>query len=270
MVTVIINCVGKSMPALILMYHDLAESIVAVAPGHRPYVLAPAVFRRQMKLVAESMLHSVTVSEWCTVPALRFSVAITFDDGHISNCDIALPILLESGLKATFFITAGRIGKDGTMTWAQIRRLHDAGMEIGSHTLTHRPPSTLTDPELRYELVESRRVLEDGLGSAVTSISSPTGFFNPRMSAMAHEVGYRALCIGRVGLALDGSDPFSLNRVAVKRGWNERRFQALLAFDRLTLASLRARQRLRELVRECMSIESYLRMRRLLLRTGSP
>ena len=35
------------MPALILMYHDLAEEPAAVSPEHRPYVLAPAVFRRQ-------------------------------------------------------------------------------------------------------------------------------------------------------------------------------------------------------------------------------
>jgi peptidoglycan/xylan/chitin deacetylase (PgdA/CDA1 family) len=255
------------MAALIFMYHDLAESIDNVAPGHQPYVLAPAVFRRQMKLAAEAALRAVSVSEWCAAGEPGDALAITFDDGHVSNHDVALPILVECGLKATFFITAGAVGKGDTMSWEQIRRLHGAGMEIGSHTLTHRPPSTLNDAELRHELVESRRILQDGLGAPITSISSPTGFFNARMSDIAREVGYRALCIGRIGLARDPRDAFSLNRVAVKRAMDERQFRALLRYDWMTLASMRSRQWIRELARERMSVESYLRLRRLLIRT---
>jgi peptidoglycan/xylan/chitin deacetylase (PgdA/CDA1 family) len=256
------------MAALFLMYHDLAESIAGVAPGHQAYVLSPAIFRRQMKLAAESSLRSITVSEWSCGTVRGDALALTFDDGHVSNYDLALPILIEYGLNATFFVTAGRIGKDETMNWEQIRRLHGAGMEIGSHTLTHRPPAMLDDQELRYELVESRRILEDGLGAPVTSISSPTGFFNARMRDIAREVGYRALCIGRVGLAHANGDPFSLNRVAVKRALGEAQFRRLLRFDRMTLASMRSRQWIRELARERMSIDAYLRLRALLLRTS--
>ena len=50
------------------------------------------------------------------------------------------------------------------MSWLQIRALHDAGMEIGSHTLAHRPPASLDYDELRFLLAESRRILEEGLG----------------------------------------------------------------------------------------------------------
>ena len=42
------------MPALILMYHDLAEDREHIPPGHRPYVLDPSTFRRQMRCVATS------------------------------------------------------------------------------------------------------------------------------------------------------------------------------------------------------------------------
>ena len=55
------------------------------------------------------------------------------------------------------------------------------------------------------------------MSAEVTSLSSPTGFSNPRMCKIAQEVGYHSLCIGRVGLAADYGDPFLLNRVAVKR-----------------------------------------------------
>lgn len=258
------------MVALILMYHDVAESLTGVTPAHRPYVLEPAVFRRQMKLAAGGSLVSLTVTDWVgrgnVVPR---ALAITFDDGHVSNHDFALPILAEYGLKATFFVTAGCIGKGQTMTWSQVRALHGAGMEIGSHTLTHRPPSTLSDRELRYELSESRRVLEDGLGAAVRSISSPTGFFNPHMRDIARDVGYTALCFGRVGLADAAGDPFALNRVAVKRGLSETGFRALLDFDRGILRRMRLRQWALERARALMSVDAYLRLRRALMRSGA-
>jgi peptidoglycan/xylan/chitin deacetylase (PgdA/CDA1 family) len=257
----------QSMAALILMYHDLAESISGIAPEHEPYVLAPDVFRSQMTAVATSRLSCLTATEWVTAsPKPEHALVITFDDGHISNHDLALPIMLECGLKATFFITAGRIGTDETMNWEQIRHLHRAGMEIGSHTLTHRPPATLDDRELRYELTESRRILEDGLGAAVTSISSPTGFFNARMANIAREVGYRCLCIGRIGLARAHGDPFSLNRVAVKRYLSETQFRSLIGFDRSTLWSLRSRQWARDRARSILGVDSYLRIRKLLMR----
>jgi peptidoglycan/xylan/chitin deacetylase (PgdA/CDA1 family) len=257
------------MPALILMYHDLSEALTHVAPGHRPYVLETPAFRRQMGSVAASGLPFVTVSQWCAEPRPSRALILTFDDGHVSNYDVALPILLEHRLTATFFITAGRIGSGETMNWPQIRALHAAGMEIGSHTLTHRPPSTLDDDELRHELLESRRILEEGLGAPVTAISSPTGFFNPRMCTLARETGYRALCFGQVGLAADNGDPFALHRVAVKAAMREGQFEALLRFDRSTLRRLRLRQSARDLARKILSPSAYLRIRRILIDRGA-
>jgi peptidoglycan/xylan/chitin deacetylase (PgdA/CDA1 family) len=155
------------------------------------------------------------------------------------------------------------------MNWNQIRTLHAAGMEIGSHTLTHRPPSTLDDKALRYELLASRRILEDGLGAPVTSISSPTGFFNPRMRMIAREVGYRGLCFGQVGLAADGGDPFSLKRVAVKRAMRTDQFNALLRFDAVTIRRLRLQQVMRDSARKMLGPSPYLRIREMLIQGRS-
>jgi peptidoglycan/xylan/chitin deacetylase (PgdA/CDA1 family) len=195
-------------------------------------------------------------------------VVLTFDDGHVSNYTLTLPILLEYHLPATFFITAGAIGQGETMNWRQIRALHAAGMEIGSHTLTHRPPSTLSDDELRYELRTSRHVLEDGLGAPVTSISSPTGFFNPRMRAIAREVGYQALCFGHIGLVSAQDDHFSLKRVAVKYTTSHAEFEALLRFDQPMLRRWRRRQWVRSFARQVLGSKVYLQVRRLFTTRG--
>jgi peptidoglycan/xylan/chitin deacetylase (PgdA/CDA1 family) len=253
------------MPALILMYHDVAESLESTPPGHRPYVLDLKIFRRQMRAIVDAGLLGLTVQGWRDSPPRRRAVVVTFDDGNISNHDSAMPILLEHRLKATFFITAGWIGTGSMMDWRQIRALHAAGMEIGSHTLTHRPPSTLDEKELRYELTESRRILEDGLGAEVTALSSPTGFFNPRMRKVAQEVGYRSLCIGRVGLARHSGNPFLLNRVAVKRSMTESQFTQLLHLNPLTVGSLRSRQWARNFARNIIGVDGYTRVRRVVI-----
>jgi peptidoglycan/xylan/chitin deacetylase (PgdA/CDA1 family) len=257
------------MPALILMYHDLAEDCERVSPGHRPYVLDPRTFNGQMHAVVTSDLTSLTISEWSSGVRPTRALVLTFDDGHTSNHDIALPILLEHHLQATFFITAGCIGTGETMNWQQIRALHSFGMEIGSHTLTHRPPATLDDDDLRYELRESQARLEDGLGAPVTSISSPTGFFNPRMRLIAREVGYHALCFGQVGLALDNGDAFALKRLAVKRGMSAAQFHALLRFDAGLIRRLRRRQWVRDVARHILGPSGYLQLRRILTQKGS-
>lgn len=253
------------MPALILMYHNISEEPGLVPPEHRPYVLDTSVFRRQMLSVAASGLPALTVAQWCMSFRPPRALVLTFDDGHISNHDIALPVLVEHRLKATFFITAGFIGAGTAMDWRQIRALHAAGMEIGSHTLTHRPPSTLDDKALHHELFESRRILEDGVGAPVTSISSPTGFFNPRMRVIAREAGYHALCFGQVGLAADDGNLFSLNRVAVKRSMREDQFDALLRFDSGTICRLRLQQWIRDMARKSLGLTTYLRIRRILI-----
>jgi peptidoglycan/xylan/chitin deacetylase (PgdA/CDA1 family) len=257
------------MPALILMYHDLVVDPTVIAPEHQPYVLEPAVFHRQMAALVAAGLPALSVAQWCAPMRPPRAVVLTFDDGHVSNYTLTLPILAEHYLTATFFITAGVIGQGETMDWRQIRALHAAGMEIGSHTLTHRPPSTLSDDELRYELSTSRRVLEDGLGAPVTSISSPTSFFNPRMRAIAREVGYQSLCFGHIGLARDQGDPFSLKRVAVKYTTPHTEFEALLRFDPHTLGRLWRRQWARRLARQVLGRNAYLQVRRLLTARGA-
>jgi peptidoglycan/xylan/chitin deacetylase (PgdA/CDA1 family) len=256
------------MRALILMYHDILLHNDSVPPTHAPYVLTPGVFERQLKLISANSLQVTTVAELCCRPLVGNALALTFDDGHISNHQTALPMLKRFGFKATFFITAGRIGLGDTMNWREIRDLHTNGMEIGSHTLTHRPPAKLDDEELRYELVESRRILEDGLGASVTSVSSPTGFHNGRFCEIAKEVGYHAVCIGRIGLATGAEDCFSLNRIAVKVSLSDEQFERLLRFDPVRLRLMRSKQWLRETARKTLGVEAYLRLRSTLIRAS--
>lgn len=116
---------------------------------------------------------------------------VTFDDGHVSNYDRALPLLEETDARATFFIVASFVGKAAdTMNAAQLRELSALGHEIGSHSWSHPVLTRCGSKELMDELVRSRRVLEDIIAKPVTAISMPHGSWNSLVVAACNKAGY--------------------------------------------------------------------------------
>jgi peptidoglycan/xylan/chitin deacetylase (PgdA/CDA1 family) len=105
------------------------------------------------------------------------------------------------------------------LTWAQVRELASAGVEIGSHTVSHPILTTLDEGTLRDELVESKRCVEAALGRECVSLAYPNGSpadFGPREKAALRDSGY--LC----GLSLNGSlndrpDLYEVDRINVGR-----------------------------------------------------
>ncbi|MCA9618315.1 MAG: polysaccharide deacetylase family protein [Myxococcales bacterium] len=62
------------------------------------------------------------------------------------------------------------------MTWEEVLALRDAGMDIQSHTCSHRVVQTLAPDMLERELGESRRVLEERLEQPVRALAYPVGY----------------------------------------------------------------------------------------------
>ena len=62
------------------------------------------------------------------------------------------------------------------MTWNEVREMHAAGMEIGSHSMTHPILSKVEEADrLRHEVAGSKAALEASLGTEVTVFSYPVG-----------------------------------------------------------------------------------------------
>ena len=58
-------------------------------------------------------------------------VVITFDDGDVSNVEVALPMLRERGFHAEFYVTSDFIGQPGMLPADGVRELAAHGMGIG-------------------------------------------------------------------------------------------------------------------------------------------
>jgi peptidoglycan/xylan/chitin deacetylase (PgdA/CDA1 family) len=121
----------------------------------------------------------------------RDDVAITFDDGNASDVENALPALQERGLRATFFVVAGRLGSPRFLDEAGVKELAAAGMEIGCHGMRHRRWRGLDERALHEELVESKAILEEVIGRTVTRAACPFGSYDRRVLRMLRSAGYR-------------------------------------------------------------------------------
>jgi peptidoglycan/xylan/chitin deacetylase (PgdA/CDA1 family) len=161
---------------LYLLYHELRP-----APSHYSYITEPAAFQNHIDLF--SGLRTAENSElWPEV---------TFDDGHKSNFEYALPILQSRNLKAQFFITVGWTGhRPGYMGWAELRQLHEAGQSIGAHGWTHTLLTHCGEKDLQVELNSARLTLEDKLGTSITTMSLPGGRYNRSVLSACEAAGY--------------------------------------------------------------------------------
>jgi len=168
--------VSASPNRLYLLYHEIRNVV-----SDYSYVVETNEFARHADLFVEARRQQ-TANLW---------PEITFDDGHISNYELALPILAARSLQATFFVTVGWTGtRAGYMGWEHLRTLHQRNQNIGAHGWSHTLLTHCDQNALHTELHSARLTLEDKLGIPVTKMSLPGGRFNRRVLEACSDAGY--------------------------------------------------------------------------------
>ena len=130
-------------------------------------------------IIIVSLLIIIILFSSSTSMLISYSLAepikaaiITFDDGMLSQYTYAKPILDKYNFKATFYIICNNVDKENRMNWNNIHILEEEGHEIGSHSMSHKKLSKLSEDEIKYEIIESKRCLQVN-GFDVTSFSFP-------------------------------------------------------------------------------------------------
>ncbi len=132
------------------------------------------------------------------------------------------------------------------MSWEQIRRLQDAGMEVHSHTRTHRVLQTVGESELAWELAGARTDLEDHLEKRVTGVAYPVGRSVaswPAIRAAVRQSGYELGFSNGTGASPLGEnfDPLNVRRISLERGLPDSLFRAMLALPALAETAVERR-----------------------------
>jgi len=187
---------------MVLMYHAIDN----VAEDPYDICVSPERFTEQMAWLAGQGLRGVSMGE--LVDAMRADgarglVGLTFDDGYVNVLHNVLPVLTRHGFTATTFIVAGLMGKTnewdaGTdwplMTTEQVLQVKSAGMEIGSHTMTHIRLRDVPADQLAVEVRGSRSDLTDLLGHPVRGFAYPWGSMDAPARQAVVDAGYGYAC----------------------------------------------------------------------------
>jgi peptidoglycan/xylan/chitin deacetylase (PgdA/CDA1 family) len=157
----------------------------------------PQLFEEQMKYLAANGYKTVSARQLLDFMAgdlllPRRSLLLTFDDGYESVWTQGAPILKKYGFQATAFIIPSFLGRPKYLTWEQVKLMHQSGLfDIQSHTLTHRPMTSLETWNIENELRESKRLIEAFLpGHRVDHLCYPYGLGSPEAVEISRKVGY--------------------------------------------------------------------------------
>ncbi len=108
---------------------------------------------------------------------------------------------------------------DLMMTSRNVTDMHNAGMEIGAHTLSHPILTKVPDTLARKEIGKSKRSLEQLTGSSVETFAYPNGKpmqdYDKRHVKMVQQAGFVAAVTTAQGCTGQKSDLFQLGRVGV-------------------------------------------------------
>jgi peptidoglycan/xylan/chitin deacetylase (PgdA/CDA1 family) len=180
----------------ILMYHYVRTppSTKTDLLGYRLSV-SPADFTAQMDWLAWNGFHPVDFNDVRAYfagsqPLPAKPVVITLDDGYADLYTNAFPILAAHGFKAVAYIVSGFVGRWAYVTAAQVVQMDQNGIEIGDHTVDHANLARSSYASTMFQLVDSKRMLENLVGHPVLDFAYPSGQFNAQTVAAVQRAGY--------------------------------------------------------------------------------
>ena len=244
-----------------LMYHDIREDGWAdphVSPASSSYFVSSSAFAQQMAELSACGAHCMTWPQLqgfytgnghpVDVHSSPRPVLLTFDDGWRHAVDIGGPILDEHRAQATLFITTDFLGRQHFLSRRDVTELPADLFRVGSHARSHRMLCLLDDAEVRAELSDSRKLLEDLTGYEIDSLSIPNGAVDQRVRRIAAECGYRYLFDSEIRINRRGGDPLAIGRVPLMHATPlsafRRYVQHRVGWERFRRAVLHAPKRL--------------------------
>ncbi len=179
--------------AVVLMYQRFGEQ-------HASYTnIRLDQFDAHLAVIAERDLNVMPVPEILT--ALKAgrglpdrTIGLTFDGGFRSFYTDAWPRLREAGLPFTLFIATDTIdaGRDGYMTWDQIRDIAGSGATVGTQTASHRLMPLLGRDANDRDIGKALRRLEEELGRRPQIFAYPYGAMSRAARAAVEAAGFEA------------------------------------------------------------------------------
>lgn len=114
----------------------------------------------------------------------RGGVVLTFDDGLRDFYEYVLPLLVEHSAPALLYLATGMVANGrqdpDALTWDQLAEVASSGLvTIGAHTHSHADLSKASEAEASDEMLRSKELIEDKLGTRCAHFSYPWSYCSP-------------------------------------------------------------------------------------------
>ncbi|MCI9063398.1 MAG: delta-lactam-biosynthetic de-N-acetylase [Clostridia bacterium] len=115
-------------------------------------------------------------------------IYLTFDLGYEAGYTNAiLDSLKENNVNATFFITAHYVNSASDI----VQRMIDEGHIVGNHTVNHKSMPSISDEELKTEVMTLHQAVYEKYGYEMKYIRPPKGEFSERTLSLSQTLGYK-------------------------------------------------------------------------------
>ncbi|RJX31961.1 MAG: polysaccharide deacetylase family protein [Oxalobacter sp.] len=217
----------------ILMYHQIGD--FPDMKTHRATYCDHRRFARQMAFFKLGGYNVMRMSDALRalrgeIPIPPRAVVLTFDDAYENFYEYAFPILQQHEFPAIVYALSDFLGKpaqwlanDGhptppLMDAPRLRQLHKAGIDIGSHSVSHVRLAEQSTERIHLEMTQSKRELENALGIPIDHFCYPYGSHDTRAVEAAADAGYLTGVTCERATATPEDDPLTLPRKAVSWG----------------------------------------------------
>ena len=98
-------------------------------------------------------------------------------------------ILRSKGVPGTFFI----VGKQAKLFPDMVKRIVADGNAVGNHSWDHPELWTLTDKQVKQEVISTQNEIQQITGRRINLLRPPYGRLTPADVALIHNMGYRII-----------------------------------------------------------------------------
>ena len=214
----------------ILLYHSVSDQ---VSSGFRLWSISPPHFAEQMSYLKQTGYHPITILQLVQIlttnPGLlpKNVIVITFDDGFRDFLTGALPVLQALRFPSTLYIPAGYVGKTSLwlsregeanrplLDWEDLCAIHEAGVEVGAHSLTHPQLDTLSVEAAWKEVRLPKEIMEQRLGWSIDSFAYPHGYYSYQVRQDVIRSGYSSAAGVKNAMSGIDDDIYSLSRMTI-------------------------------------------------------
>ena len=178
------------------------------------------------------------------IPKSKKKILITIDDGFKSFYTEAWPYLKNNKIPFILFISTEPVGKNGYMTWEEVREIEDSEFGIiGHHSHTHEYLIDMNNLEFVNDISVATKIFKNKLGYVPSIFSYPFGEYSKYMKDYISE-NFKVAFGQHSGVIDIKKDKFELPRFPINEKYGDlKRFQSLIEYMPLEFKDLKPEEK---------------------------